>query len=112
MNSVAIQQVIAAVRYKPGWCLYAASSTSKVELWWSFLAPDYTDADAPIKRWHGRSWWIVGPVTEGALVKTALAAALQAEEHECREAFTYQGVRLFDPHTTIDKLMETQCRST
>lgn len=112
MNSVAIQRVIDAIRYKPGWCLHASIAPSKVELWWSFIAADYTDEDATSKLRHGRLWFIFGTVTEDALVKTALAAALQAEEHECREALTYQGVRLFDPHTPIDKLMEAQCRST
>lgn len=112
MNSVAIQEVLDAVRYKQGWYLHYCSHPSEVELWWSFTAPDYTDTAAPVKLWHGRSWFISDPVTEDSLVKTALAAALQTEEHECREAFTYRGVRLFDPHTSINKLMEAQCRST
>ncbi len=44
-------------------------------------------------------------MTESELVQTAFAAALAAEEHECREFFQYQGKRPFQPHVSIHALM-------
>lgn len=112
MNSEAIARVLGAVRYKSGWKLRWSSSPSKVSLWWQMEAPDYTKPGMPMMTWQCREWVLFDPVTEDKLVKTALAAALQAEEHECREAFTYRGVRLFDPHLTVQQLMEAACPST
>lgn len=111
MNSVAIHEVLERVRYKRGWTLQWCSRPLGVDLWWSFRAPDYVTG-ASEASWLSRVWFVENPVTEDTLVKTALAAALQAEEHECREAFTYKGVRLFDPHLSVQELMEAVCPST
>ena len=105
MNSIAVRQILECVQYKKGWTLHWCSRPSGVDLWWSFGAPDYTRRGQPVVAWSGRVWFIEDPVSEDNLIKTALAAALQCEEHECRESFTYKGVRLFDPHISVGRLM-------
>ena len=105
--------VLCNIQYKPGWALQYVRGATWTTLWWSFIAPDYTKPGAPMTEWQAREWRVLNDeATEDSLVKTALAAALQAEEHECREAFTYKGVRLFDPHLTVQKFMEAACPST
>ncbi len=106
MNSVATRHVLECVQYKKGWTLQWCSSPRGVDLWWTFEAPDYTRPDQPVIARSGRVWHIEDPLSADSLVKKALAAALQCEEHECRKAFTYKGVRLFDPHVSVSRLME------
>lgn len=109
-----IAAILGRIDYKPGWQLKFRGWAPHLYIWWEFQAPDCTDERyLGDKTWTSREWVLpLGSVTEDALVKTALAAALQAEEHECREAFTYGGVRLFDPHLPVHKLMEAACHST
>lgn len=52
-----------------------------------------------------RKHYLSEHMTETELVQTAFAAALQAEEHECREFFKYGNARPFQPHTNIRALI-------
>lgn len=45
--------------------------------------------------------------TEGEIVQKALSACLSFMEHEVREGFTYEGVRLFHPHIDIRAVMQS-----
>lgn len=56
---------------------------------------------------YGRAWPVTG-MTEDAIIKTAFTAIKQAEEHELLENFLVDGVRVFNPHTSIDKLIAMQ----
>lgn len=114
MRAHEIAAILGRVAYKPGWLLQFRGHAPNIYIWWKFMAPDYTDERyLGDREWTSREWALpMATLTEDALVKTALAAALQAEEHECREAFTYGGVRLFDPHLPAHKLMEVACHST
>lgn len=104
-----VHKVAAGVSYKPGWRLSCVAGPRRTSLWWFFPAPDWA-VDEVVKDWHSREWTIhTDELSEDSLIKTAFAAALQAEEHECREAFSYRGVRLFDPHLAVQKLMEAVC---
>lgn len=58
-----------------------------------------------------RKWRISEFMTESEFVQTCFAAALQAEEHECREAFTYGEYRPFHPHINLDALCEASLES-
>ena len=55
-------------------------------------------------RQSGRKWYVSKHATKSEIVQTAFAAALACEEHECRERFTYNGVKVFHPHHDIDAL--------
>lgn len=114
MNRRDIYTCLTSITYKRGWVLNFGQDGDDWWLMWTMTAPDYTQKDQPAVVWPCRVWRLGtgAGLTEDSLVKTALAAALQAEEHECREAFTYKGVRLFDPHLSVQKLMEVACHST
>lgn len=56
--------------------------------------------------WSGRKWYLSAHATDAEVVQTALKAVLTAVEHEAREAFTYQGVALFQPHCSLEELVQ------
>jgi len=68
----------------------------------SFQRPDRTTGE--IGRGFGRWWFVREGESESGLVKTAYSAAKMNIEHELMEAFRYRGVRIFDPHHTVDQL--------
>ncbi len=96
--------VLDHVRYKRGWSLLVRSETNNIYLQWVFDGPCADTGE--IKPQHCRKWRLSVYMTEGELVQTAFAAALAAEEHECREFFGYKGVRVFGPHIKFSALME------
>lgn len=58
----------------------------------------------------GRKWYISEYATDSEVVQTALLAALQFEEHEAREAFRFDGERIYGPH--IDAIsLAAVCRT-
>lgn len=52
-----------------------------------------------------RKWFLSRHMTKSEVVTTALKAVLTAEEHEARERFRYDGVRIFGPHISVDALV-------
>lgn len=56
--------------------------------------------------WRGRKWAISRFMTETELVKTALMAVKVAAEHEMLENFKYKGLTIFDPHISVDDLVQ------
>ncbi len=68
----------------------------------SFQRPDRTTGK--VERGFGRWWFVREGESESGLVKTAFSAAKMNIEHELMEAFRYRGVRIFDPHHTVDQL--------
>jgi hypothetical protein len=94
--------VLQHVTYK-NWILVLVNDSGHYYLQWCFDAPcAITDEK---QRWSGRKWQLSPHMVEGELVQTAFAAALQAEEHECREAFKYGEVAPFNPHIDFDRLL-------
>lgn len=88
--------------------------------WALSILQDPHRSSAPYLQWHfraacaktgmvekqgSRKWYLSPHMTESELVQTAFAAALQAEEHECREHFQYTGRRVFNPHIAIHALL-------
>lgn len=52
-------------------------------------------------------WWLIEPgTTTSAVVKTMYAAAKMIVEHELMEAFKFDGERPFDPHHTVQELVQ------
>ena len=51
-----------------------------------------------------RKWYLSRFMTVSEVVGTAFKAALTAEEHECRENFTWNGKRVFNPHIDVTAL--------
>ena len=73
-------------------------------LQWSFTGP--CSKTGEVKEQPCRKWQLSFYMTAGEIVQTAFAAALQAEEHECREFFRWKGRRLFNPHLPLTTLWE------
>jgi hypothetical protein len=97
--------IVEAIKYKPGWMLHLGDDNGRATLRWSFESIDYITEDKTVKVWHSRKWFLSEHMVESEIVQTALMAALAAEEHECREAFMYKGVHVFNPHISIEELM-------
>lgn len=68
----------------------------------SFLRPDTVTGE--ISRGYGRWWHVPFGVKASGVVKTVYAAMKLILEHELMESFLYDGVRIFDPHRTVDEL--------
>lgn len=99
--------ITGSIRYK-NWGLVVGNDTlgERVYLQWKFMAPDYiNDPHGPFKLWPTRKYPLSEHMTDGEIVQTAFLAAMQAEEHECREAFSFKGKHLFNPHISVDALM-------
>ena len=52
----------------------------------------------------GRKEFVAIGASESAVVKTAWLLAELVVRHELMEAFLYKGVRIFDPHRTVEEL--------
>jgi hypothetical protein len=53
---------------------------------------------------RGRKEFVAVGTSESGVVKTAWLLAELIVRHELMEAFLYRGVRIFDPHHTVDEL--------
>jgi hypothetical protein len=68
----------------------------------TFQRPDtYTGA---FGTGRGRQEYVAAGTTESGAVKTAWLLAELIVRHELMEAFLYRGVRIFNPHHTIEEL--------
>ena len=45
-------------------------------------------------------------MTDGQIVRSIFSMFMAYEEHECREHFTFGGVRIFGPHITLKALLK------
>ncbi len=97
------RELLDRVAYKSNWALRVDTEESgRAFLQWQFYGPCSVTG---IKQWHNcRKWQLSPHMTDGELVQTAFAAALQAEEHECREFFTYNGHVVMNPHLSLEAL--------
>jgi len=68
----------------------------------SFLRPD--TASGKIDRGFGREEFVAIGTTESGIVKTAWLLCELIVLHELREAFLVDGIRVFNPHHTIEDL--------
>lgn len=53
-----------------------------------------------------RQWTVDHTQPKSDVIRTALAAAIMAEEHEVREQFKYKGKKVFNPHLSVEKMVE------
>jgi hypothetical protein len=68
----------------------------------TFQRPD-TDTGV-VGTGRGRKEFVAVGAGESSVVKTAWLLAELIIRHELMEAFLYRGVRIFDPHHTVDEL--------
>lgn len=55
---------------------------------------------------YGRKWHVSPYATESEIVLTCLKAAITDAEHEVREGFRYKGYPIFQPHQSVDALVQ------
>lgn len=103
MNAFRMGQVLGAIAYKD-WTLVLGDDKGRAYLQWRFMGTCVKTGKTESQ--SCRKWFLSPYMTESELVQTAFAAALAAEEHECREFFTYAGKRPFQPHISVHALME------
>ena len=87
-----------------------ASPGGRIFLQWVF--DDVCIVTGKMKEWHCRKWYLSDFMLDSEIVKTAFAGAMASAEHQCREKFRYNEVRLFNPHTSLKALMEASARET
>lgn len=106
-----IETLLGKVKYKEGWWLNIQLDYDFVDqdmqcrpyLQWVFWGPCATTGKTEEQRC--RKWFLSYHMTDGELVQTAFGAALQAEDHECREFFLFDGHRVMNPHLSLDALV-------
>lgn len=99
-----LDKIIERIKYKDWVCSLLVDDAGP-QIMWTFLAPDYTNEFDALRAWNSRKYRISKHMTESEVVQTAFLAALQAEEHECREAFSYKGKHPFNPHIALSALL-------
>lgn len=75
---------------------------------WKFIVAYHSGSiylQVELDGWRGRKWLLSKHMTKSEIIQTAFKAVLTAEEHECREAFTYRGTAIFGPHFDVDALV-------
>lgn len=87
-----------------GWRYVAIVDSERLYLQVEFERKDINTGELGWGR--GRRWEISRDMDEGSIVKTAFAATKAILEHEGHEGFEYRGVRLFDPHFDLHRMME------
>lgn len=102
MNKQEIQEILKDVQYK-GWNLIVGESGQTIYLQFQWDHP--CRFSNTVTRQHSRKWQLSQHMTKSELVQTAFKAALTAEEHECREAFSFKGAAIFGPHLSVDILV-------
>lgn len=99
-----LEQIVHAVSYKD-WTLHLRTDdgSERHYLQWAFITR-CVKTDRNECQWS-RKWYLSPHMVESEVVGTAFKAAITAEEHECRESFTYAGRRIFNPHVSVRALM-------
>lgn len=57
-------------------------------------------------KWTGRKWMLSLHMTDAEVIQTAMAAVLAWYEHEAREALKFRGKAIFNPHLSLEALLE------
>lgn len=93
--------------YKPGWTFRVSTSTES-RFWMQvvFFVDDVRSQTGRQVMQHGRKWFLSEHMTRSEVVLTVFKALLTAEEHECRERFTYRGQRVCGPHMDLARVAE------
>jgi len=57
-------------------------------------------------KWSGRKWLLSPYMTESEFFLTCQKAVLTALEHEARENMTVDGVNVFNPHISVNEMID------
>lgn len=73
-----------------------------------FLQATYMDYDIYTGQHeiqHTRKWLLAPAMTDSEIVQTAFKCVMTSAEHRTREAFRFQGARIFGPHFDVADLV-------
>lgn len=97
-----VQSLLVRVSYKVGTGFYVSSEAPTP---WGLLLQHYQTVHhswtGAVSQEYGRKWYLSPHMLDEEILQTALMAVLAFEEHETREAFQFDGVRLFSPHKSL-----------
>lgn len=97
-------EILAQVRYKAGYYLHwdwPFKDHAVIRVWWTFQRPD---VNQPERETLGRSGDVLVDLQEATpegLLRQVFGMTLRLEEHEAREWFHFEGLRMFDPHKSL-----------
>ena len=91
-----------------GWKFAIEAEGDGLYLVTSFYAQCAATGEALQQR--SRKWRLSQYMTDGEVVQTALLSVLTANEHEVREAFSWDGLQVFGPHFDLQALAQL-CRA-
>jgi hypothetical protein len=104
-----IQEVVAAISYKPGWSF----RVEQIDQNGHFFVQVCVDESADVARdaqtgevaaWRGGKWLISQHMTRNEIVRTVHKAVIGAEMHELDEYFRYRGRAIYNPHLDPDQM--------
>jgi hypothetical protein len=96
------ESILSRIAYRKGWRFHLNFESDRPWMQVRFMALDVPGS--VLITLHGRKWFLSPHMTESEVVATAFKALLTAEEHECRERFTYRGQRVFGPHIDVARV--------
>lgn len=72
----------------------------------AYVETDVDKPDSQPEEQRGRKWLVSEHSVSSEVFQTMLKAAITSAEHRIREHMLVDGVRVFGPHLSIDKLLE------
>lgn len=104
MTEQEIKSILSDVKYKDfTFCVKTVGFTGYV----MYIEATETDhiTGKPLVM-QGRKFYIPNTMSKSDFVRTCFVAVMAWEEHEAREAFSYKGAAIFDPHFDVDEAAE------
>lgn len=98
-----IKEVIDKVTYKEGWSIKVFQKNKIPFIQVIFMGADETTG--MIEEQKCRKWSLSYHMTTTEIVYTVLKAIQAAEDHETREFFKYKGVRIANPHFSVEDIV-------
>lgn len=101
-----LQEIIKKVELPEGYNIECGISDPWGGLWFeiTLIRPDTYDHHLDVG--HGGQKFVSPGATDGQIVRAIGGAFFAYIEHEGREAFKYEGKRIFGPHISIDALLK------
>lgn len=103
-REIELVQLVGRIAYKPGYRIVVSQNDRWPTIQVEFDRPDTFTGELGVGR--SRAVDVTPEMTDGDVVRTAFGLLAAIEEHECREAFTVDGIRVFGPHIELGALLE------
>lgn len=109
-NLVFVRELVRRVTPPADRVFVVTEENRQVFLYVDGYVRDLADPDSGlvgVRSWQrGARQWISSTASESDIFRLMLSMLIAFEEHEIREAFLVDGVRVFGPHITIEALKD------